>query len=62
MPSTILLVLAFVVALGFFFYIFLMIFYPEWVGITGKNAQKNLEDHKEGAQVSDPKLFSDMKK
>lgn len=58
--STTLLLLIFLVAAGFFFYVFLMIFYPEWVGITGKNAQKNLDDHKEGAKADDNKFFSDM--
>lgn len=54
--------LIFLVAAGFFFYVFLMIFYPEWVGITGKNAQKNLEDHKEGTEASEHEFFSDLKK
>lgn len=61
MPMT-LYVLIFLVAAGFMFYIFLMIFYPEWVGITGKSARKTMEDHKEGSQAEDHEFFSDLKK
>ncbi|MGE3975279.1 MAG: hypothetical protein AB7F59_12210 [Bdellovibrionales bacterium] len=30
-------------------YFLLMIFYPEWVGITGRSAKKTLEEHQEGS-------------
>jgi hypothetical protein len=43
--------------LGFGSYIFLMIFYPEWVGITGKSAKKTMSEHKEGSQVDDSDVF-----
>lgn len=46
------------VALGFGSYIFLMIFYPEWVGITGKAAHKTLSEHQEGSKVDDSDIFS----
>lgn len=32
-------------ALGLVGYLFLMIFYPEWVGITGKVARRNMKSH-----------------
>lgn len=34
-----------VVGVGAYFY--LMIFHPEWVGITGKVAMKNLAEHQD---------------
>ena len=43
---------------GFGGYLLLMIFYPEWVGITGKAAHKTLAEHQEGSQVNDNDLFS----
>lgn len=50
--------------LGFGGYIFLMIFFPEWVGITGKAAHKTMDEHREGSQVDDRDIFSseEMKK
>lgn len=51
-------VVLFLVVLGFGSYIFLMIFYPEWVGITGKDALKNINDHQEGSNVDDSDIFS----
>lgn len=45
--------------LGIGAYAFLAIFYPEWVGITGQVAQKNLDEHKEGsAAEKDSDLLS----
>jgi hypothetical protein len=38
-------------------YFVLMFFYPEWVGITGKDAKKTLEEHKEGHSTSTEKDF-----
>lgn len=55
--ATIVIVLI-LVALGFGSYIFLMIFYPEWVGITGKAAHKTLSEHREGSNVDDSDIFS----
>lgn len=46
------------VGLGFGAYIFLMIFYPEWVGITGEEALKNMHEHQEGSHVDDSDPFS----
>lgn len=57
MTATAIVVLVLVV-LGFGSYIFLMIFYPEWVGITGKDALKNINDHQEGSNVDDSDIFS----
>jgi hypothetical protein len=34
-----------VVVFSIFAYLFVMVFFPEWVGITGKTALKNQEDH-----------------
>jgi len=47
---------------GFGGYIFLMIFYPEWVGITGKAARKTMSEHEEGSQVDDRDIFSSLEK
>jgi hypothetical protein len=52
LESTVIVVL-FLVGLGFGGYIYLMIFHPEWVGITGESARKTLHEHKEGTEVSD---------
>lgn len=56
-PATAIVVLVLLV-LGFGSYIFLMIFYPEWVGITGKDAMKNINEHQEGSKVDDSDIFS----
>lgn len=56
--SAIIILVLILVALGFGTYIFLMIFYPEWVGITGKEARKTLSEHEEGSQVDDRDMFS----
>ena len=45
------------VAGGFAVYIYLMLFHPEWVGITGKEAHKTMDEHKEGSQVDDSDFF-----
>lgn len=58
--ATIVIVVVLVV-LGFSAYIFLMLFYPEWVGITGKGAHQNLREHEEGSQVDDSDPFSSEK-
>ncbi len=42
------------VFLGISAYFFLMIFYPEWVGITGPVARKNLDEHRENAVPDAP--------
>ena len=34
----------FVLTLG---YVFLMIFFPEWVGMSGEDTRKTLESHKD---------------
>jgi hypothetical protein len=39
-----------------------MIFYPEWVGITGEEALKNMREHEEGSKVDDSDIFSSEKK
>jgi hypothetical protein len=61
MTATAIIVVALVV-LGFGSYIFLMIFYPEWVGITGEDALKNMREHEEGSKVDDSDIFSSEKK
>ena len=48
------------VALGFGSYLFLMIFYPEWVGITGDAARKTMKEHQEGSNVDDTDPFSSL--
>ncbi len=41
---------------GFFIFCIMLfiaiaVFLPEWVGITGKVAQKNMEEHKQSEQL-----------
>lgn len=48
------------VAAGFGSYIFLMLFFPEWVGITGKAARKTMSEHQEGSAVDDSDPFSSL--
>ncbi len=38
-------------------YFFLMIFFPEWVGITGPEAKKALKEHQDGSESSDLDFF-----
>jgi hypothetical protein len=57
-PAAVFLVIL-LVALGFGAYVFLMIFYPEWVGITGKSARKTMDEHKEGSSVDDSDVMSE---
>jgi hypothetical protein len=38
-------------------YFVLMIFFPEWVGITGRSAKATLDEHKEGAAKPPEKDF-----
>jgi hypothetical protein len=45
------------VSLGFGSYIFLMIFFPEWVGITGKSAKKTDKEHIEGSYADDSDII-----
>lgn len=47
---------------GVFGYFFLMIFYPEWVGITGKSAHQTMAEHQEGSRVDDSDPFSSLEK
>ena len=46
------------VVLGCAGYFYLMIYHPEWVGITGPAARKTLAEHAEGSVVDDRDLFS----
>jgi hypothetical protein len=39
-------------------YFILMIFYPEWVGISGKSAKKSLDEHKEGSHAEESDFLS----
>ncbi len=48
------------VFLGVGGYVFLMIFYPEWVGITGKSAHHTMSEHREGTRVDDSDPFSSL--
>ncbi len=50
------------VFLGIGSYFFLMIFYPEWVGITGPVAKKNLDEHREGTEANDSITIDDSQK
>lgn len=55
-------IVIFLVMAGFGTYLFLMIYYPEWVGITGDSARKTMDEHKEGSQVDDKDPFSTLEK
>jgi hypothetical protein len=50
------------VVASIFFYVFLMIFYPEWVGITGKNAKKFIDSHKEGTHSEESSFFKEFER
>ncbi len=50
------------VFLGIGSYFFLMIFFPEWVGITGPVAKKNLDEHREGTEANDSTTIDDSQK
>lgn len=50
------------VFLGIGAYFFLMIFYPEWVGITGPVAKKTLDEHRDDGQVNDSTTIDDSQK
>lgn len=43
---------------GFGTYIVLMIFFPEWVGITGKEALRTMSEHQEGSVVDDRDIYT----
>jgi hypothetical protein len=49
------------VGLGFGGYLFLMLFYPEWVGITGDAARKTMAEHEEGSKADDSDFFEKPK-
>ena len=48
----------FLVGGGVLIYILLMIFYPEWVGISGKSSRDTEEEHREGGVSDDSDFFS----
>lgn len=56
------LIVLFLVIAGFLGFLFLMIFFPEWVGITGKSAEKTNAEHVEGAEVDDSDVFSNRRR
>jgi hypothetical protein len=43
--TLLLIVVGLTIVLGLAGYLFLMIFFPEWVGITGKVARENMKSH-----------------
>ena len=47
-------ILLVVVVFGIFTYLMLMLFVPEWVGITGKTALENEKSHREGSEAIEP--------
>lgn len=62
MEVVILVVVLSLSVLGIGAYFFLMFYYPEWVGITGKTALRNLDEHTEGSKAKDPQIFEDLKR
>jgi hypothetical protein len=38
-----------------------MLFFPEWVGITGKEARKTMAEHQEGSTADDADFFENKK-
>jgi hypothetical protein len=45
-----------------FIYVMIMVFFPEWVGITGKVALEAERSHREGAQAKDDDITVRMQK
>lgn len=52
----------FLIVMGFASYLFLMLFYPEWVGITGASGKKTMAEHQEGSDAKDEGIFEDLTK
>lgn len=50
-------IILFLVGGGIAAYLLLMIYYPEWVGISGKGHQKIVDEHQEGSKSEDPDYF-----
>ena len=62
MDSTLIAILVIgLVTVSFGGYVYLMLFHPEWVGITGKSAHKTLDEHKEGSHTDDSDFFDGKK-
>ncbi len=59
MNLTVLLLAGGVFFFGLVAYLLFMIFLPEWVGITGKNAREAQDAHR-GSQASGPDLLTRM--
>lgn len=51
------LIVLLLIVIGFGSYLYLLIYYPEWVGITGKSAKKTMSEHQEGSKVDDSDIF-----
>jgi len=49
------------VVIGFASYVYLAVYHPEWVGITGKEALKTMGEHVEGSNVDDSDFFDGKK-
>lgn len=50
---TLLMIMMSIFALSLFIYMMLMVFYPEWVGITGKDTKEAERKRQMGIQVQD---------
>ena len=55
-------IISILVFLGCSAYVFLMVYYPEWVGITGKSARQTIDEHREGSTVDDSDIFAGQRK
>ena len=42
--------IVFLLTIGYFF---LMVFYPEWVGMSGKDTQETIDSHKDDSKVKE---------
>lgn len=54
MEALITIIVVSVVILGIVAYFLINVFYPEWLGMTGKGARKNIESHKENPDEKNP--------
>ena len=63
MDSTLIAILVIsLVTVSFGGYVYLMLFHPEWVGITGRSARKTQDEHVEGSKADDSDFFDGQKK
>ena len=60
--ETVLIIIFILFGLGIVAYFFLMMFYPEWVGITGSDTKKELEEEAKRLDEIEKAAKSDQEK